>query len=975
MLLPTSGYRDLPEAAAFYAGVANGTIEITPAFRAFSHASTDPGYQIQAIVASDVIYNGTRYPTEFANDYFFTDFPEGEIYTVDVNDPRDVKFLMKTDTGFGFTHMTQGPDGYVYYADVVTGQIGRLLIDEEPIDPLPVSFATNGSATVEGATGEYTLTTATPFQAGSVMSTTRIDVRQSFTLAFDLYLGASDGGADGVAFLLHDDPAGAATIGTSGGGFGAGGVTRGLGIEFDTWDNTAEAGPGLGDIAADHTLFYGLEGFFRTAAVGLGNLEDGAWHEIAVSWEAATGTLSYTVDGATAGSLAGIDLAGTFLGGSPYAYFGLTGATGGASNLQEVRFTSIDAIFEGGGTTNRDPVAVADVAAAVRGTPVTVSVLGNDSDPDGDALTVISAITSGNSSVTVGADGVLTYMATGQTPATDTIVYTISDGRGGTATGQVSVSVTDPVVAAFATNGSASVEGATGEYTLTTATPFQAGSVMSTTRIDVRQSFTLAFDLYLGADDAGADGIAFLLHDDPAGAATIGTSGGGFGAGGVTRGLGIEFDTWDNTAEAGPGLGDIPADHTLFYGLDGFFRTAAVGLANLEDGAWHEIAVSWEAATGTLSYTVDGATAGSLAGIDLAGTFLGGSPYAYFGLTGATGGASNLQEVRFTSIDAIFEGGGTTNRDPVAVADVAAAVRGTPVTVSVLGNNSDPDGDALTVISAITSGDSSVTVGPDGVLTYTATGQTPATDTIVYTISDGRGGTATGQVSVSVTDPAVAAFATNGSASVEGATGEYTLTMATPFQAGSVMSTTRIDVRQSFTLAFDLYLGEDDAGADGVAFLLHDDPAGAAAIGRAGGGFGVDDVTRGLGIDFDTWDNTAEAGPGLGDIAADHTLFYDLEGFFRTAAVGLANLEDGAWHEIAVSWEAATATLSYTVDGATAGSLAGIDLAGTFLGGSPYAHFGLLGATGTTVNTQEVRFTSIDATFEGGGSVTGRGSR
>ena len=126
VVLRAPGYQDLPSAAAFYAAVASGAITVTPALRAFAHASAEPGFQNQAITGGDVVYTGARYPAEFQNDFFFTDIVRGEVFVVDVNDRRDVKFLYQA--AGAPVHFSQGPDGYVYYADLFNGVIGRLII-------------------------------------------------------------------------------------------------------------------------------------------------------------------------------------------------------------------------------------------------------------------------------------------------------------------------------------------------------------------------------------------------------------------------------------------------------------------------------------------------------------------------------------------------------------------------------------------------------------------------------------------------------------------------------------------------------------------------------------------------------------------------------------------------------------------------------------------------------------------------------
>ncbi len=89
---------------------------------------------------------------------------------------------------------------------------------------------------------------------------------------------------------------------------------------------------------------------------------------------------------------------------------------------------------------NRPPVAVDDVAVTAVSTPVTINVLANDSDPDGDPLTVISVTQPANGSVQISNNEVIYQPQRGFT-GVDTFAYTISDGRGGTATANVTVSI------------------------------------------------------------------------------------------------------------------------------------------------------------------------------------------------------------------------------------------------------------------------------------------------------------------------------------------------------------------------------------------------------------------------------------------------------------------------------------------------------------------------------------------------------
>ena len=73
--------------------VAAGTIIVTAPFRAFSHNSADPGFQDQAITAGEAIYTGNIYPSSLQNNFFFTNFPTGQIFAVNINNSADAKFL------------------------------------------------------------------------------------------------------------------------------------------------------------------------------------------------------------------------------------------------------------------------------------------------------------------------------------------------------------------------------------------------------------------------------------------------------------------------------------------------------------------------------------------------------------------------------------------------------------------------------------------------------------------------------------------------------------------------------------------------------------------------------------------------------------------------------------------------------------------------------------------------------------------
>jgi len=93
--------------------------------------------------------------------------------------------------------------------------------------------------------------------------------------------------------------------------------------------------------------------------------------------------------------------------------------------------------------TNRAPVAVNDAIRINRNAGATlIPVLVNDSDVDGDTLTVTSVTAPTNGTASNSGNGVV-YTPRAGFFGTDTFSYTISDGKGGSATATVTVTVAD----------------------------------------------------------------------------------------------------------------------------------------------------------------------------------------------------------------------------------------------------------------------------------------------------------------------------------------------------------------------------------------------------------------------------------------------------------------------------------------------------------------------------------------------------
>lgn len=92
---------------------------------------------------------------------------------------------------------------------------------------------------------------------------------------------------------------------------------------------------------------------------------------------------------------------------------------------------------------NQLPVAVNDSATVAKGYDIYLDVLGNDSDPDGDNLSITEVVHTGpgNAQITIETGNMIRYQSLPGFVGNDTFTYTVSDGRGGTATATVTVLV------------------------------------------------------------------------------------------------------------------------------------------------------------------------------------------------------------------------------------------------------------------------------------------------------------------------------------------------------------------------------------------------------------------------------------------------------------------------------------------------------------------------------------------------------
>jgi gliding motility-associated-like protein len=199
-------------------------------------------------------------------------------------------------------------------------------------------YTVNGNATRDNCHC-YTLTPNLLTQSGSVWNKIKIDLSQSFDFVFDINLGCSDAGADGIVFVLQPI---STSVGTTGGGLGFEGVAPSVGVTIDTWQNTDV---NSNDPAYDHIAIQ-LNGNINhqntsaniagpvTAVAGNDNIEDCKWHTLRIQWNTTTKEMNVYVDGIIRLNTIKDFVADVF-GGNPLVFWGFTGSTGGERNLQQ----------------------------------------------------------------------------------------------------------------------------------------------------------------------------------------------------------------------------------------------------------------------------------------------------------------------------------------------------------------------------------------------------------------------------------------------------------------------------------------------------------------------------------------------------------------------------------------------------------------------------------------------------------------
>ncbi|NET44443.1 Ig-like domain-containing protein, partial [Okeania sp. SIO2B3] len=384
--------------------------------------------------------------------------------------------------------------------------------------------------------------------------------------------------------------------------------------------------------------------------------------------------------------------------------------------------------------TNSPPTAGADSATTTSNTSVTINVLANDSDPDEDDISLISAdsTSANNGNITVNSDNTVTYTPADGFTGTDTFTYTIDDGNGGTDLGTVTVSVApsenNPPVAGDDNVSTAENTPVTFPFSSNDTDPdgdtvlIDSFDSSSTNGGSVSLNLDGTFTYTPPTDFSGTDTFNYTVSDGNGGTDT------------ATVTISVTAAAPDNSP---PTAGADSATTT--------FNTAVTinVLANDSDPDEDNISVisadSTSANNGNITVNSDNTVT-----YTPADGFTGTDTFTYTIDDGNGGTDLGTVTVSVAPPD---------NNPPVAGDDNVSTAENTPVTFPFLSNDTDPDGDIVLIDSfdlSSTNG-GSVSLNNDGTFTYTPPTNFSGTDTFNYTVSDGNGGTDTATVSISVT--------------------------------------------------------------------------------------------------------------------------------------------------------------------------------------------------------------------------------
>jgi alkaline phosphatase len=363
------------------------------------------------------------------------------------------------------------------------------------------------------------------------------------------------------------------------------------------------------------------------------------------------------------------------------------------------------------GPINQPPIAADDSSATDEDTPLVIEVLSNDTDPENDPIAVES-VTQPSNGIAANNGTNVTYTPNPDFSGADTFTYLATDGANSSNVATVTITVN-------AINDAPVADG-------------QAVSVKENTPTDIT----------LTGSDVDGDTLTYAVVAGPTNGALSGTApnltytpGAGY-SGPDSFTFKVNDGTVDSdiaTVSITIAANNIPLadDQAVAAGEDVPLAITLTGSDADSDPLTFSVVTS--PTNGTLSGTAPNLT------YTPNSNFNGSDSFTYRANDGTVDSPPATVTITVNAV----------NDDPVANNDTATTNEDTGVTISVLGNDSDPDGDTLTV-SGVTQGANGSVANNGTDVTYTPNANFFGSDSFTYTANDGKVNSSPATVTVTV---------------------------------------------------------------------------------------------------------------------------------------------------------------------------------------------------------------------------------
>lgn len=375
---------------------------------------------------------------------------------------------------------------------------------------------------------------------------------------------------------------------------------------------------------------------------------------------------------------------------------------------------------------NDAPTAGADTLSTTEDTPVALGapgVLSNDTDADGDQLLLTAAtLTTDHGSAQLDNDGGLEYTPAKDYCGSDVVSYPLTDGKGGTTTGKVSVTVACVNDAPVARDDAATTtEGRAVSVPVLANDTDVEGGLLHVTDVSTPAHGTLtagvgtSLQYTPAAKWCGTDTFTYGVADSEGAAATSG--------GTVT----VTVQCVNDAPVAAPDTAETLED-------------AAVEVRVLDNDVDPDAGDVLKVTLPTAPSTGTAIVTGNLVRYTPRADTCGRQNFSY-----RVSDAAGLSSTATVTVEVEC-----VNDPPVATPDTATAAEDVATELPVLANDRDVDGDPLVVTQASTPANGTTLVTQKGV-SYTSRTDYCGPDSFTYTVSDGHGGTASASVTLTVT--------------------------------------------------------------------------------------------------------------------------------------------------------------------------------------------------------------------------------